>query len=146
MNLCSASRKVLSVVAVASTLAIGCSDSVPAPRVPTPSVEAPKDPRKVDHATAFKGWSDDDLVRTLGKEIKSKDIVHHVDTSPKPSLWVNEESWKDASLGRRANCASLVWERCFRGKPGDSPLPVLEVGTKKQIATYSRDGGLVDAK
>jgi hypothetical protein len=107
-------------------------------------VEAARNEPKVDHAKRFGDWSQKDLLMGVKKEVLLKDVVNHVDTA-KPSLWINEESWKDASVGRRVSCASLVWERFFRDKPGNTPLPIFEVGTKRQVATYSRDGGLVDS-
>jgi hypothetical protein len=112
------------------------------------SVEAARNEPKVDHAKRFGDWSQKDLLMGVKKELLLKDIVHHVDghfNAAKPSLWINEESWKDASVGRRVSCASLVWERFFRDKPGNTPLPIFDAGTKRQVATYSRDGGLVDS-
>ncbi|HEV8004154.1 MAG TPA: hypothetical protein VGP63_30090 [Planctomycetaceae bacterium] len=108
-------------------------------------VEAARNEPKVDHAKRFGDWSEKDLRMGVKKEVLLKDIVDHVDKSAKPALWIIEDGWKEASVGRRAGCASLVWERFFRGKPGNTPLPIFDVGTKRQVATYSRDGGLVDS-
>jgi hypothetical protein len=108
-------------------------------------VEAARNEPKVDHAKRFGDWSQKDLLMGVKKEVLLKELVNHVDASAKPSLWINEESWKDASVGHRAACTSLFWERFFRGKPGNTPLPIFDAGTKRQVATYSRDGGLVDS-
>lgn len=158
----------LSVVAAATAaLAIGCPRSAPATGRAVPieedevvksekraavtareirrAVEAVRNERKVDHAKRFEGWTQTDLLINVKKEVIAKDIVDHIDTSASPTLWVYADSWSEASPARRAASSSLVWERFFHGKPGNTPLPVFEVGTKRQVATYSRDSGLVDS-
>jgi hypothetical protein len=158
----------LSVVAAATAaLAIGCPRSAPATGRAIPveedevvksekraaetareirrGIEAARNERKVDHAKRFGDWSQKDLLMGVKKEVKSKDMVDHIDPSPSPTLWVYADTWGESSPARRAASTSLVWERFFRGKPGNTPLPVFEVGTKRQVATYSRDGGLVDS-
>ncbi|HEV8001643.1 MAG TPA: hypothetical protein VGP63_17280 [Planctomycetaceae bacterium] len=107
-------------------------------------IEATRNERKVDHATRFEGWSLKDLRINVKKEVKSEDIVEHVDTSAGLSLWVYADTWSEASPARRAASTSLVWERFFHGRPRNTPMPIFEFGTKRQVANYSPDSGLTD--